>query len=615
MKEIKTFFVVYVFWVLMGVLSKIPFLLVYQDMIGGASFADVMSVFLHGAILDVAVAGYVTAVAALLLIVSIWVKNKAVSCVWHSYFVIVSFVFVLSVVANIVLYGYWGFPLDCTPLMYLKTSPAGALASVSSWYLVAVSALILGLTAGVAWLHTRVVGFSVQDKAVRFADRKIAASVVVFLLMGLLIIPIRGGFGTGTNHVGNVYFSNNIRLNHAAVNPAFCFLESVNHYEDFSTQYRFMEDAEAERLFKPLVYTELRPDTCTNGISLTKKKNVNVVLVVLEGFSKYIMADGGRVKGVTPCLDRLTKEGIYFSNFYANSIRTDRGIVSILSGFPAQPSMSIMDLPSKTNNLYSIAKTLGKKGYATNFYYGGDVAFKNMRSYLKATGYQNVVSEDDFDRSLRTSKWGAHDRYAFERVLNDMKKEKKQPFFTTLLTLSSHEPFDVPYKSQFADPALNAFAYADHYLGWFVDELKKTKLWDNTLVIMVPDHLGAYPEVLDNYELWRYEIPLVMVGGVVPGHSNVTTIGSQIDIPATLFGLLGIDHSDFTYSKDILDPEAPHFAFFTFPDAMGMINEENFIIYDNTSNKVVRDVGKVKGKNVEPAKAYLQSFLEDIDKR
>ena len=446
-------------------------------------------------------------------------------------------------------------------------------------------------------------------------DRKIITSVVVFLLMGLLIIPIRGGFGTGTNHVGNVYFSNNIRLNHAAVNPAFCFLESVNHYEDFSTQYRFMEDAEAEKLFKQMTYTELRPDTCSNGISLTEKKNVNVVLVVLEGFSKYIMTDGGRVKGVTPCLDRLTKEGIYFSNFYANSIRTDRGIVSILSGFPAQPSMSIIDLPSKTNNLYSIAKTLGKKGYTTNFYYGGDVAFSNMRSYLMATGYQNVISEDDFDRSLRTSKWGVHDRYAFERVLNDMKEEKRGPFFTTLLTLSSHEPFDVPYKSQFKDPALNSFAYADHYLGWFIDELKKTKLWDNTLVIMVPDHLGAYPEVHDNYELWRYEIPLVMVGGVVPEHREVTSIGSQIDIPATLFGLLGIDHSDFTYSKDMLDHKAPHFAFFTFPDAMGMINDENFIIYDNTSNKVVRDEGKVKGKNVEPAKAYLQSFLVDIDKR
>jgi len=616
MKEIKTFFVVYVFWALLGILSKIPFLAVYHDMIGDATILDQFLVLANGAILDVAVAGYITAIPALLMILNVWWQSKATNYVWHTYFACISFIVALAFTANIVLYRYWGFPLDFTPILYLKTSPKDAMASVSSGVLIAIACVIIVLTIGISVLHTKVVKFNAQDKPMRFTDRKIATSVTLLLLTAALIIPIRGGFGTGTNHVGNVYFSKNIRLNHAAVNPAFCFIESANHYEDFSTQYRFMEDSEAEKVFCKLSYMELRADSCAiDSVMLTKKKDVNVLFIILEGFSKYIMDVGGRVKGVTPCLDSLANEGIYFSNFYANSIRTDRGIVSILSGFPAQPCMSIIDLPSKTNELYSIAKTLGKKGYTTNFYYGGDVAFSNMRSYLMATGYQNVVAEEDFDPKLRTSKWGVHDKYAFERLLNDLNKPHKKPFFTTLLTLSSHEPFDVPYKSEFDNPALNSFAYADHYLGRFLKDIKATAVWDNTLIVITPDHLGAYPDVIDNYQLWRYQVPLIMTGGVVSEHKNITTIGSQMDIAATTLGLLGIDHSDFIYSKDMLDPKAPHFAFFTFPDAMGMIDTDNSLIYDNTSKKVVLDEGRQKGKNLISSKAYLQTFLVDIDRR
>ena len=131
---------------------------------------------------------------------------------------------------------------------------------------------------------------------------------------------------------------------------------------------------------------------------------------------------------------------------------------------------------------------------------------------------------------------------------------------------------------------------------------------------MVPDHLGAYPDDLDNYQLWRYEIPLIMTGGVVKEHRNIHTIGSQIDIAATLLGMLNIDHSDFTYSKDLFDNIAPHFAYIAFPDAsFGLISEDNQVLYDGVPDVVVWDTGEEPGKNINCAKAFVQKLYDDID--
>ena len=159
--------------------------------------------------------------------------------------------------------------------------------------------------------------------------------------------------------------------------------------------YRFMDDAEASRLFDEMKHTAMRPDSI-GAYRINNVSGTRVVVVILESFSSYIMTEEGHVKGVTPTLDRLSKEGVYFNHFYANSFRTDRGLVSILSGYPAQPNMSLMKYPRKTNNLYSIARSLRNNGFHTQYVYGGDANFTNMRSYLMATGFQNIISEDDF---------------------------------------------------------------------------------------------------------------------------------------------------------------------------------------------------------------------------
>ena len=598
----------FLLWTLIGALSKLAFLAVYASIIDGICASDWWDVIWHGLVLDVAVAGYLTIIPALIFIASLWTESKVTEWIWKGYVGIVAFISSLAYVANIALYGFWGFPLDNTPLLYIKTSPSDAMASVTTGQLIGGLLAVCASTVFIYLLITRLVRLPKAQQN----DKPLLQTIVILLLTALLIIPIRGGFGAGTNHTGAVYYSTNIRLCHAAVNPIFCFIESVTHDEDIADRYRFMDDKKATDIFSDMTCTALRGDSVGEFSLRGENQPRNVVVIMLESFSKYIMTEAGHVKGITPNLDRYSREGMYFTRFYANSFRTDRAIVSILSGLPAQPTMSVMDIPHKSTSLPSIANAMRKAGYNSTFYYGGDTNYSNMKSYFMGTGFQNVVSDKDFPKNLHTGKWGVADGPVYERILKDMiASDKKEKHLRVVMSESSHEPFDVPFKSHIKEPELNAFYYADKCLGEFVEAMKKQVDWDNTLVLIVPDHLGAYPLNIDNYAMWRYEIPMILLGGKINAQQE-ETIGCQSDIPATLLGILGVEHNEFLFSKDILDAKAPHFAFFTFPDAMGMVTEENTVIYDNALNKAVFDEGSKKGLNKKKVQAYLQKLYDKI---
>ena len=603
MRYIISFFFVLLYWTAVGVVAQLPFCMIYLP---DYSIADWMQVMWHGLRLDISIAGYLTLVAGLLLIVRIWWRGKGMKWIWHVWSGIAALVCSLGYVSNLVLYGYWRFPLDNTPLLYIKTSPSDAVASMTTVQMILVPIVIIGV-ATLLFLPQWWIWRSLEKQTTTRREslgKRISTTIVLLVLTALLIIPIRGGVDTGTNHTGSVYFSTDILLNHAAVNPIFSFVEAVNHQEDIATRYRFMDDKEAERIFRNMVHASLRPDA--------EKHDYNVVLICMEGFSKYIMSEAGHVKGVTPSLDRYSKEGLYFSRFYANSFRTDRALVAVLSGLPAQPTMSVMDMPRISTSLPSIAGSLGKNGYDTHFYYGGDANYSNMKSYLIGTGFQHITHQFDFEKKLQTGKWGVADGPVYDRMLADIKTfEKSKRFFKTMMTGSSHEPFDVPDYHKLKQPALNAFSYADYHLGRFIEGLKKLPQWNNTLVVIVPDHLGCWPEKIDNYKLWRYEIPLIMLGGMISEPRKVETIGSQIDMSATILAILGLPHDEFTYSKDLLDEDAPHFAFFTFPDAMGLIDSTGYAIIDNTQKTVAASsADKSVDERTKKSKAYLQKLYD-----
>lgn len=635
MKQIIWFVKTYATFVVLFVLQKPLFLFLEK---GSATqpvdniFTELPAVIWHGLPLDLSMAGYLSVIPGFLSIAVVWLKRELVKPIMNIYFIIASLFITCSFLLNASLYPYWKYPLDSTPLFYFFTSPADAIASVSIWQVILSIVILIVLTIGV-WFTLRMRGEKRQQysryaygygglgsgKRNRFDDfdrHRGRTSIILLLLTGLLFLPIRGGITVSTMNTGQAYYSQNAYLNHSAVNPLFSLLESITHQEDFASQYRFMKDKEADKIFATMTSTSDENTYPLLNEATFKKGTPDILIVIMESFASDIMPSMGSYKDVAVCLDSIAQQSILFTRFYANSFRTDRGMVSILSGYPAQPTTSIMRYPRKTSQLPSIARNLAKyKNYKTTYYYGGDADFCNMRSYLVSQGYQHIISDANFPIEDKLSKWGVPDHIVAARMMKDIKAQQneKRPMLRILQTSSSHEPFEVPYH-RLKDKRLNAFAYTDSVMGAIVREYRKLPRWKNTLIVFVPDHVGGYKENLNDHDRSRYQIPLILAGGAISRPMKVGIIGSQHDIAATLLGQLGVEHREFTFSKNMMSDATPKFAFFAVNDAFGVVSEENSLIYDNRAKRIVYDKGE-KGFNLKRGQAYLQKLYDDLAKK
>lgn len=635
MKQIIWFVKTYATFVVLFVLQKPLFLFLEK---GSATqpvdniFTELPAVVWHGLPLDLSMAGYLSVIPGFLSIAVVWLKRDLVKPIMNIYFIIASLFITCSFLLNASLYPYWKYPLDSTPLFYFFTSPADAIASVSIWQVILSIVILIVLTIGV-WFTLRMRGEKRQQysrysygyggfgsgKRNRFDDfdrHRGRTSIILLLLTGLLFLPIRGGITVSTMNTGQAYYSQNAYLNHSAVNPLFSLLESITHQEDFASQYRFMKDKEADKIFATMTSTSDENTYPLLNEATFKKGTPDILIVIMESFASDIMPSMGSYKDVAVCLDSIAQQSILFTRFYANSFRTDRGMVSILSGYPAQPTTSIMRYPRKTSQLPSIARNLAKyKNYKTTYYYGGDADFCNMRSYLVSQGYQHIISDANFPIEDKLSKWGVPDHIVAAKMMEDIKAQQneKRPMLRILQTSSSHEPFEVPYH-RLKDKRLNAFAYTDSVMGAIVREYRKLPRWKNTLIVFVPDHVGGYKENLNDHDRSRYQIPLILAGGAISRPMKVGIIGSQHDIAATLLGQLGVEHREFTFSKNMMSDATPKFAFFAVNDAFGIVSEENSLIYDNRAKRIVYDKGE-KGFNLKRGQAYLQKLYDDLAKK
>ena len=635
MKQIIWFVKTYATFVVLFVLQKPLFLFLEK---GSATqpvdniFTELPAVIWHGLPLDLSMAGYLSVIPGFLSIAVVWLKRELVKPIMNIYFIIASLFITCSFLLNASLYPYWKYPLDSTPLFYFFTSPADAIASVSIWQVILSIVILIVLTIGV-WFTLRMRGEKRQQysryaygygglgsgKRNRFDDfdrHRGRTSIILLLLTGLLFLPIRGGITVSTMNTGQAYYSQNAYLNHSAVNPLFSLLESITHQEDFASLYRFMKDKEADKIFATMTSTSDENTYPLLNEATFKKGTPDILIVIMESFASDIMPSMGSYKDVAVCLDSIAQQSILFTRFYANSFRTDRGMVSILSGYPAQPTTSIMRYPRKTSQLPSIARNLAKyKNYKTTYYYGGDADFCNMRSYLVSQGYQHIISDANFPIEDKLSKWGVPDHIVAARMMEDIKAQQneKRPMLRILQTSSSHEPFEVPYH-RLKDKRLNAFAYTDSVMGAIVREYRKLPRWKNTLIVFVPDHVGGYKENLNDHDRSRYQIPLILAGGAISRPMKVGIIGSQQDIAATLLGQLGVEHREFTFSKNMMSDATPKFAFFAVNDAFGIVSEENSLIYDNRAKRIVYDKGE-KGFNLKRGQAYLQKLYDDLAKK
>lgn len=341
-KRFYTLFRIFATVLLLFLAAKLFFIAYHHTYLKSGSIADVPAILWHGLPLDLATTGYLTALPWLLLAVSVWLPRRLLlRKVYVVYAAIISVLLSVILVADTCLYSFWEFKLDATVFNYLD-SPQGITQSVTPLYLI--TAVVVILIVAFALLKSLWWAWPKTDLA--DCRRRIGTTGAFILVGGVLFLMIRGGVGRSTANIGMVYYSDRAFCNHAAVNPAFSLFYSAGKMQDFGDQCNYFDETQRARLFARLAK---RPDTQVPQLLNTTRPNV--VIIIMEGFGGTFVGPLGGRPDITPNFNRLCREGIFFTQCYANSFRTDRGTVSVLSGYPAFPTASVMKLPEKTRHL------------------------------------------------------------------------------------------------------------------------------------------------------------------------------------------------------------------------------------------------------------------------
>lgn len=594
-----------VLWVFF--LLQKPFFML-ADAPTGYSFTDYLQVMWHGASLDATTAAYLTVVPFIFVFVSVWYRHFPFRKVMIPYYIIITLLTSLIFFGDMALYSFWGTKLDSTVFVYLN-SPKEAMASVSGGYIALRMAGILLLAALVSGILILVT--PVKMPKINMLGSQLLNTLWIIPLGGVLFLLIRGGIRQSVANVGDAFFSDDQFLNQAAVNPAFSLFSTIDKSKRYEDEFNYFDEAKRAALMKGLY-----PKSNAHTQYVLNTSRPNILVVLMESFGGTFIKQLGGDPSVAPNLNALAEEGVFFYRCFANSFRTDRGMVCTLSGYPGLPTLSVMKTPSVSETMPNLAASLARAGYTTDFLYGGDINFTNMKGYLRNGGFQKIVSEDDFSLAQRNdSKWGVNDGVTFDYLYNELKKrDTRKPWFTTFLTLSSHEPFEVPYK-RLADKEYNAFAYTDDCIGRFIAKFRKLPQWKNTLIVFLPDHGHYYPQKGDAREPRYFRIPLIWTGGAVTGPVKFNKVMNQTDLAATLLAQLGLSHKNYPFSRNVLSASYDNpFAFYSFNNGFGIIDNTGSSVYDTMSDKLIHEAYPNQ-KRLDKGKAILQTLYDDLGKR
>lgn len=617
-KAVRHSILYFSFWMVYFGIDRAFSLVYHFNKTLAVSASDLIGTFTHGARMDASASAYLSVIPFLCLIFNQFRKITFVHVILSAYtYFIVALCTVLCLIDRGI-FDHWGYRLDATPLQFIAT-PNEMLASLS------LTEKFIAFGFGTVWIGfwCYLVKRFVLNPIRQSTSNSWSGAMLQFLFTVLLFFPIRGGLQLIPMNTSLVYFSNSQYANQTAVNPIWNFGYSVSKKASYEKEnpYAFFDKQTANTLVKALL-PNTDADSADVNILNTAITKPNVIVIIWESLTAKNFAPLGGRTGILPELEQIAKEGLLFTNIYANGNRSDKGLIAIGSAYPAQTTQSIAFLTNKVLKLPHISHEFNAKGYQSSFYYGGDLNFGNMWAYYNQGAYQPIIGKKDFEQKDMNKKWGASDAAVFNKLLADT-PDDNAPFFKMLFTLSSHEPFDVPnfQRIQGADEDAkfwNAHAYTDSCLGTFIRTAKTRRWWDNTLIVIVADHGTTMPRIdkLDYDAAANYHIPLIFTGGALrqKGQQN-STYGVQNDVVATILHQLSWSSKRFPYSRDLFSKQQPHFAHYVFNDGFGYLDASGCqLLYKNENQSFVINQ---KADSIQRARglAYLQYTFQDfIDK-
>lgn len=599
------------FWLVHFAIFRMAFVLLLFNRLPAEELKGWGAVFYHGLKLDLATTGY-------MLVLPLAIGGTALftgkGWMWKTARVLQSAqMIVVGIIAtgNLAIYRAWGTLLNYRAVQFLQ-DPEGIIASLSNWQLLL---LALGLTALcilLTWISSRLL---IPAESLSKDQQQRWLVPVFFILTPMMM---RGGWQQIPVNESSAFHTEKAPLNHAATNPVWYlgnnWIKSAGNHRE---AYTYMQDETAKGIFDNLMELKGEP------MRILTLYRPNIVLIVLESWSADFIGPLQGDPTATPFFNSLCDSGLLFTGIYSSGRRTDQMFPSVLSGYPAQPNHSISRYTDKIQRLPMLPEELERAGYSTLFHYGGELGFGNMNSFLLQAGFSSITGKDRFNDEQMGSKWGAHDEHLFEKQLEDINRAQP-PFFSMGLTLSSHEPFDVPgngnkkpagERERFHD----AVRYTDRCLKQFMESASRQKWYAQTLFILVADHGHHTPARRDYHDPSCYRIPLLFYGEVIKPEvrgRKLSKTGSQHDLPPTLLNQLGIQTGKFVFSKDLFNEKHTAFAYLNFDDAFGYVSDSSHFVYLFEEKRMLDEYTNLKENQdstlARSGKAYMQMLYKDF---
>ena len=607
----------FLFWMIIFAMSRAVFFVYYSGIfkIEKIEISEIFASFWYALPLDVATACYILIIPIIILLIQTVITTKWLNYTNLAYTFLVLVAYILITTAEIGIYDEWKTKLQFKALNYLSNPDEIYNSTSTSTFFILIFILILQVVISY-WFYRKFVFVKINE-----TPRNVIFSSLFFLIVStMLFLGIRGGINEIPITQSKSYFSKHSFINLASVNSGYSlWISTLENYKfKDANPYEFYNPEEATRRVNEL--HEIKKDTT---IHILKTKRPNIIILLMESWSADLIQSLDGKEGITPQFRKLENEGILFTDFYASGNRSQQAMSAILAGFPSTPITAITHNLDKITQLPSLTKTLEKEGYSSSFYFGGQLMYGGINSFITVNGFDIIKDLSDFDDDLPRGKLGIFDEYILNEQIVELNNEK-QPFFSVLFTVSTHSPYDQPMddvinwaSNDNQNGYLNSAYYTDKCLGEYFENARKQTWYNNTLFILVADHSH------NTYKNWPVDskeyrkIPLLLYGDVIKDEyrgKKINRIGSQTDIASTLLSQFNVEAKDFFWSRNLFNPTTNEFAYYEATDGVGWITPNGYFVYKKTTDNYpeLQINPQLKDSIIMDGKSYLQVVFKQF---
>ncbi|MFC1484957.1 LTA synthase family protein, partial [bacterium] len=494
-------------------------------------------------------------------------KNALIQKIFHIYIMILLVFSVIICLVDIPYFGFYNARMTKTVFNWFPTLDIVINALIST----PVYWIYIFLTFLLSYIYIKIINriYKKTYNETHHSHPILKRTLIFFLFLLSTALGVRGEWKINSHPyvIKDAYFSNNCFVNQLSINPMFSFLDSFRY--ERTTFFSDIKKAIA------IVKKDLNIKNTLRISPLARKveykngpKKYNVILIFLESMSAYQMGVYGNKKNLTPYLDKLTNESLFFTNFYSTGQHTFSGIYSTLIGFPILFGENPMYGANGSSLKYSgLMPILKEHGYYTTFFCTGDAKFDNMKGFLTLNAFDKIYEQKDFGKSKFSNGWGGvYDHVLFNYALNEIDEiyKKDQPFFVSLLTVSAHKwnsiinpPGFIPRSKKQDDIR---YEYADWALKKFMDSVKNKEWFNNTIFLLVGDHGQSFSDVKINYPIAMsyHKVPFLIYAPWLFDPKKYDKLGSQLDIFPTLMNILKMSYINNSFGIDLFTQKRKH---------------------------------------------------------